>query len=346
MSLITNYEPVVVTDTTNLSEQEWLEYRRKGIGGSDAAAVLGLSPFCTSRDLYYDKIGVKPVIGEEQNYVAKQVGKLLEPLVGEIFSRKTGLKIYREAKLYSHPLYPFMLANIDYIVAMPDGTLAVLECKTTNYNNQDKWANGAVPINYELQGRHYMPVRNVNTVFFACLYGNSENEFVYRRIDRDMDYEQDIIEQERYFWEEHVQKKIVPPYTENGNLVLESIRRKYGNADASAPVINIDGNMAEIIERYLALREQKLEFDHKSQDIEDEMKKAYAPILDIMGSNCSAVCLSGSSEYLITYNPSYRESINKDGLEALKVFNPEIYKKYISTTESRRFAVKKKGLAA
>jgi len=178
------------------------------------------------------------------------------------------------------------------------------------------------------------------------LYGNNESEFVYRKIDRDMDYEQDIIGQERYFWEEHVQKKIEPPYTENGNLLLESIRRKYGNADASAPVINIDGNMAEIIEKYLMLREQKLEFDHKSQDIENEMKKAYAPILDIMGSHCTAVCLAGSTEYSITYNPSYRESINKDGLEALKVFNPEIYKKYISTTESRRFTVKKKGLAA
>jgi len=346
MSLITNYEPVVITDTTNLSEAEWLEYRRKGIGGSDAAAVLGLSPFCTARDLYYDKIGVKPAIKDEQNYIAKQVGKLLEPLVAEIFSMKTGLKIYREPKLYSHPLYPFMLANIDYIIVMPDGSLAILECKTTNFNNQDKWYNGAVPINYELQGRHYMPVRNLNTVFFACLYGNNEKEFVYRRIDRDMDYERDIIEQERYFWEEHVQKKTEPPYTENGNLVLESIRRKYGNTDASAPVVNLDGNMAEAIEKYFALRDQKLDFDHKSKDIENEMKRIYAPILDMMGTSSKAVCQSGSSEYSVSYNPSYRESINKDALEILKVFNPEIYSQYVSTTEIRRFTAKKKELAA
>ena len=55
----TNYNPEIIAETRNLSETEWHEYRRKGIGGSDAAAVLGLSPFCTARDVYYEKIGKK-----------------------------------------------------------------------------------------------------------------------------------------------------------------------------------------------------------------------------------------------------------------------------------------------
>ena len=50
------YEPLVLVDTADLPEEEWLEYRRRGIGGSDAAAVLGISPFRTGRDLYYDKL--------------------------------------------------------------------------------------------------------------------------------------------------------------------------------------------------------------------------------------------------------------------------------------------------
>lgn len=54
--IVLNYKPAVVVSTENLSEADWLEYRRKGIGGSDAAAVLGLSPFCTTRDLYYGVI--------------------------------------------------------------------------------------------------------------------------------------------------------------------------------------------------------------------------------------------------------------------------------------------------
>jgi predicted phage-related endonuclease len=201
--------------------------------------------------------------------------------------------------MFAHPDYPFMLANIDYYVEMQDGTQAILECKTANYNSQDKWADGALPINYELQIRHYMAVMNIDTAFCACLFGNNESEFAYRKIDRDFDYEYDIIEQERHFWEEYVQKKIEPPYTESPDLALESIRRYYGSTDLSAPTVNLDENLSETIEKYLDLRSRKLELDHKSQDIDDEMKQLTTPIIELMGTNCKAVCQSGLKEYSV-----------------------------------------------
>ena len=49
-----SYKPHVLVDTKDLPESDWLEYRRRGIGGSDAASILGVSPFKTARDLYYD----------------------------------------------------------------------------------------------------------------------------------------------------------------------------------------------------------------------------------------------------------------------------------------------------
>ena len=58
MTAETTYQPLVLVDTTQLARPEWLEYRRKGLGGSDAAAVLGISPFRTARDLYYDKLNI------------------------------------------------------------------------------------------------------------------------------------------------------------------------------------------------------------------------------------------------------------------------------------------------
>ena len=72
MGLDMNYEAEVFVDTENLSREEWLAGRRKGIGGSDAAAIMGMSPFCTKRDLYYDKCGIQAVMDEEEdNWVAK-----------------------------------------------------------------------------------------------------------------------------------------------------------------------------------------------------------------------------------------------------------------------------------
>ena len=344
-AIVLNYKPAVVVSTENLSEADWLEYRRKGIGGSDAAAVLGLSPFCTTRDLFYDKAGIKPAIEEEQNWVAKEVGHLLEDLVARIFSRKTGLRVYAVKKMFSHPDHPFMLADVDYFVEMPDGSTGILECKTTNYNAQEKWADGTVPVNYELQGRHYMAVLNVNTVFFACLWGNNENEFAYRHMERDLDYEADLIEQEKYFWEEFVMAGVEPPYTESGDLVLDSIRRHYGNADSSASAVKLDTTYAKSIEQYLSLREEKLALENKAKKLEDEMKRVYAPIVDKMGVSCGAVCTSGKTEYAVSYKPYYRTGISKDDLGKLEVAHPSIYEDYVSTTESRRFSVKKKECA-
>lgn len=77
------YTPEKVVDISNLSREDWLEYRKKGIGGSDVAAIMGISPFATIRDLFYNKTGVQPVIQEEEesNWVAKEVGHRLEDLV-------------------------------------------------------------------------------------------------------------------------------------------------------------------------------------------------------------------------------------------------------------------------
>ena len=90
-----DYEPEQVVDISTLSREQWLAFRRLGIGGSDVAAIMGISPFVTSRDLYYDKIGVTPMIEEpEANWVAKEFGHRLEDLVAEIFSKKTGLEVF------------------------------------------------------------------------------------------------------------------------------------------------------------------------------------------------------------------------------------------------------------
>lgn len=65
-----SYAPSVLVSTERLPEKDWLEYRRRGIGGSDAAAILGISPFATARDLYYDKLKIVPFDDSESNWVS------------------------------------------------------------------------------------------------------------------------------------------------------------------------------------------------------------------------------------------------------------------------------------
>ena len=336
--------PYVLVETDGLPEEVWLEYRRKGVGGSDAAAVLGVSPFGTARDIYYDKLKIVSFEDPNENWVRKEMGHLLEDLAAQIFHVRTGYPIYKIKKMFYHPDYPFMIADIDYFTILPNGETAILEIKTTTEDALDKWwidGKEVVPVNYEIQGRHYMTVMDVDHVFFCCFYGKDEYGIVIRHITRDECYEEELILLEADFWQEHVMKRIPPPYVEDGELVIKSVKEHYGPADINAPAIelstlNISGAM-----RYLELQAQKSLLNEEVKRIDNEMKLLQGRIVDEMGTSCTALCNHDGMDYTITYNPVYKKGINKDDLFRLQMQYPEIYEQFVSQTESRRFYVKK-----
>lgn len=336
-------EAQVIVSTEGLSHQDWLGYRRGGIGGSDAAAIMGASPFATARDLYYDKKNLKPVnpYGEEENWVAKKVGHLLEELVAEIFSKKTGLEVYPIHKMFQHPHYPFMIADVDYFIAFPDGRTGILECKTTNYNCQDKWADDSIPPNYEYQTRHYMAVMDIDVAYIACLYGNNENEFIIRKIERNMDEENEMIREEQFFWDEYVIKGALPPYTEKPDLVLKSLQEHIGAANSKLPKIVLSKTHAKKLEKYSSLAERKKELDAEKRRIETEQKQLSVPIIEELGKCCSGILEVSGDKYVVTYNPTNRTGIKKDQLTKLETLHPDIYDEFVETSESRTFRVKK-----
>ena len=91
MGLNLNYTPNRLVDITTLTEDQWLSWRRKGIGGSDVAVALNSSPYRTARDLYYDKTGVVMSDDGPDKSITFQIGHLLEDVVAQIFAKKTGL---------------------------------------------------------------------------------------------------------------------------------------------------------------------------------------------------------------------------------------------------------------
>jgi putative phage-type endonuclease len=340
----TTYSPSVFVDTKDLTEEEWLEWRRKGVGGSDAPIVLGISPFATARDLYYDKLHIVSYKDDSGNWVALQVGHLLENPVAEIFHRKTGYPVYHIKKMFYHPLYPYMLADVDYFVTLPNVKTAILEIKTTNYNAKDNWwidGEETIPVNYEAQGRHYMAVMNLDHVFYCCLYGNSEDDVIIRHIERNAAYEEELIALEGNFWNEHVLKKVPPPYTESGDLVIQSVKSHIGPADPNAPAVELSLPLASSVIRFTELQAQKKLADAQSKKIESEMKRLQGRIVAEMGKSCTAVCTTGDTSYTVTYNPTKKPNVNKENLIRLQAQHPDIYQDYVTVSEIRRFHVKK-----
>lgn len=334
--------PLVVAETAELTREEWLNYRRQGIGGSDAAAVLGVSPFTTTRDLYYDKRGIVSAIEDDSNWVQLEVGHLLEDLVARIFAKKTGYRIFQIKKMFRHPVHTFMLADLDYFVELPDGTTAILEIKTTNYNAREKWWNGKeeiVPLNYVLQGRHYMCVMDIDQIFYCCLYGNNEDEVIIRHMERNLEYESELIALEEDFWVNHVLAEVPPPYTEDGELIAESVRRHFGYADRSAPEVHLETGFAGAIARYLELQEEKRVLDAQATQLKNEMERIKGFIIAEMGVSCTATCTFGKGSYYVAYNPVLKSGISKNNLARLRAQHPDIYEEYVTANESRRFSI-------
>ena len=114
-----------------------------------------------------------------------------------------------------------------------------------------------------------MAVMNLNHVFYCCLYGNSEDDVIIRHIERDAAYEEELIALEGIFWNEHVLKQVPPPYTEDGDLVIQSVSRHTGMADLNAPSVELSLPLASCVTRFLELQAQK-----KLKDAQSKKSKA------------------------------------------------------------------------
>lgn len=88
------------------SHEEWLEDRRRSIGGSDAAALVGMNPCVTPYMLWADKTGKLPPKNDNE---AMRQGRDLEAYVAQRFTEKTGKKVHVYSEMLRNPAYPLLM---------------------------------------------------------------------------------------------------------------------------------------------------------------------------------------------------------------------------------------------
>src|SRR5690606_12685414 len=144
-----------VVDTRELSREQWLAERKRGIGGSDAPVIAGVDPFKSPIRLWMEKTGqiVPEPAGE-----AAEWGLLLEPVIAAEFERRTGKKVRRRNAILQHPEHAWMLANVDREIV---GEPALLEIKTTSAWNRAAVSEDRLPDRYIIQGQHRSEERRV-----------------------------------------------------------------------------------------------------------------------------------------------------------------------------------------
>jgi len=203
---------IPIASTKDLSHEKWLEYRRLGIGGSDASVVCGVNKYKSPIELWMDKTGQQP---HDEAGEAAHFGRLLEPIVRAEFTRRTGIEVIPVNQILRSRDYPFMLANLDGVCRHPDYGRCVFEAKTANAFKAGEWENDAVPYEYVLQVQHYMAVTGYAGACVAVLIGG--NNFQWRYVPRDEEVITMLIRTERDFWS-HVQDG-VPPGRAHRSLV-------------------------------------------------------------------------------------------------------------------------------
>ena len=98
--------------------------------------------------------------------------------------------------------------------------------------------------------------------------------------------------------------------------------------------------MTDTLMRYLQLAEEKKQSDTISRTREAELQRLKALLIARMGPSCAAQCRKDGVSYTVTYNPVRKAGIDKDGLTRLKLQYPDVYDKFVTVSESRRFHVK------
>jgi putative phage-type endonuclease len=131
------------------TEDEWLEWRRAGIGGSDIGALLGLSKWASPFSLWADKVGLIP---PSETTERQQIGKDAEPFLADVFHRRTGLYVAGEQMWCQHPLHPWARCTLDGLVydgpagepGEMDAAIGTVQFKT---DARFGWGNIGDPIN-------------------------------------------------------------------------------------------------------------------------------------------------------------------------------------------------------
>ena len=303
-----------LVSTLNLDKENWLRYRKNGIGGSDAGAVCGLNPYRTAIQVYYDKTSEE--IEETDNEAMRQ-GRELEEYVARRFCEASGKKVRRANAMFYDEKNPFMLADVDRMIV---GENAGLECKTASPYMAEQWKDGSIPISYQIQCYHYMAVCRADAWYIAVLiYGR---EFKYYRIERDDEVLENLIRIEKEFWNGNVIPRVMPDPDGSKTADL-AIAERF--KDAQGATILLSG-FDERLRRRQELLTVMEHMETEKRQIDQELKL-------YLGNAETAE----NEHYRVSWKNVSRSSLDE---KRLKEEQPEIYEKYRRITTSRRFTVK------
>lgn len=250
-----------VVNTARISRDEWLEYRRTGIGGSDAATIVGLNPYLSLYYLYCDKRGELP---PKEPTEAMRLGTDLEQYVADRWAECTGKTVRKDRHMWRSTRWPWMLADVDRVVV---GENAGLECKTTSPFNKHDFAGGEIPLTYYVQCQHYMAVMGFDRMYLAVLVLGQG--FYHFTIDRDEQEIEALAQAEGDFWE--MVQTGTPPPVDAADATTAALQHQYP-AETPGEWIPLPDGASELLDRLCQTQQLIKELDSDCTAAKNQVK--------------------------------------------------------------------------
>lgn len=337
--------PNILCDCTGMTNEMWLKCREHGpkgnieytVGGSDVATIFGLSPWTTPLELWMVKKGLmKPKSPPNPDQLA--MGHMLEPIAAHFYAQRTGNTVTDDNYLYQHATLEYALANIDRrYTRKEDGEGGVLECKSLTYHKAADWADGAIPIYYELQLRYYLAVLDEKHGAFSALWGNNpENDLATPHIERVQAKEDIIFEKlDRWIWSLRHDK---PPTMEDvqPQLAMDALARIYGAGKKGLPTIEFPRKYEPQLRKIAALQEENAQLKGAIKKNEEAIEAHSVRIAELMKEHEHGILTTTTDKLLVDFVTSTSRRVSSD---YLKQNYPTIYEEARKPSKNRKVKV-------
>lgn len=263
-------------------EAAWRDWRRTGIGGSDAGKIAGVTPktYGSVLGVQWDKLGYSD---SQSPGIQMRRGNALEPLIGELWQERYEEEFADSQVLVRHPDYPFMIGSIDW--TRKNGRL--VEGKTINADVARRYGLGpdgdsdSLMPWWEIQASHYMACYGTDLVTFAVFILGSDDFRCYD-LYRDEEVIRSLIELLGPWWEKHVLAQV--PVRDYASSDADLIARRYRGETGDQLVIE-SNHLLQSALAYDSLGETISELNRQVKEAKELRDAEKAAVLDAMGDS-------------------------------------------------------------
>ncbi|MFZ9077496.1 MAG: YqaJ viral recombinase family protein [Alphaproteobacteria bacterium] len=302
---------------SNKDRKEWLKERKLGIGGSEIAAVMGLSKWRGAYDVYLDKISD---LAEESPSLAMELGNFLEPLVVKKYEQMTGSKVHPCESIVSSK-YEFARCNLDGFVVTQEGDKGILEVKTAG--DSRAWGEPGtdeIPEDYFLQCQWNMFVSGTTWCDVPVLFFDRGRHIELYHITYSKQIEELMIDAASKLWQ--CVESRTPPDPQNA----DEAERMYGSHQPGK-TLEADSELIELVNRIKAVREEIKKLQEVSKVMEGKIKCEMA----------EAESLTDGGKAIVTWRTANSSRVS---ISLLKLNHPKIAEEVTTNSTQRRFLLK------